>query len=388
MDFEIEDSEEESYDLSARKQGNSRQPPSSYNSSTANYNYNPKPAVQPQQQPKRNSGFNDDDNDDDPYNFEYNAENNKAKSKQGGRIAAFSPAAKAGGGGVGNSFADPNNNNTNNALRLSAVSNNDASALDRAKNLLDRYSGKNFKAPESNFKSGRASQHFDEDDISIDEDEDEEEDEDEDENEESRGHHRKLNHDKKNFSVDIEMSDSNADFDPKLISFSKPSTSSTTTTTAAAVSKPPPPTSAPPVHTYPERVINKTSFFFILIYFFLFVRLSLAQTINKLSTTARIIQTIIDPRDSTNPRFTVISMNRFPRKVCETWKNPESKQRKTRKKKKRMKMRKKNMTMKSSTKRLTKMTTTKKKKVERKEEKNWRKALPRLVSLESSVFLS
>jgi hypothetical protein len=289
MDFEIEDSEEESYDLSARKQGNSRQPPSSYNSSKANYNYNPKPAVQPQQQPKRNSGFNDDDNDDDPYNFEYNADNNKAKSKQGGRIAAFSPAAKAGGGGVGNSFTDPNNN-SNNALRLSAVSNNDASALDRAKNLLDRYSGKNFKAPESNFKSGRASQHFDEDDISIDEDEDEEEDEDEDENEESRGH-RKLNHDKKNFSVDIEMSDSNADFDPKLISFSKPSTSSTTT--AAAVSKPPPPTSAPPVHTYPERVINKTFFFFILIYFFSFCQ-TLTRTDNQ--------QTLHSKNSSSNNR--------------------------------------------------------------------------------------
>jgi hypothetical protein len=97
------------------------------------------------------------------------------------------------------SFSDDSYNNMNssgnnpNQLRVSTVSHE--SALDRAKNIMDRYKGGGgagaagggggVRTPKSNFKGGRA-KHFDEDDISLDDEEEEGEDDDDEDEEDFR----------------------------------------------------------------------------------------------------------------------------------------------------------------------------------------------------------
>ena len=235
MDFEIEDSEEdESYDHSFRKQQNHQQ----QQAHRQQYNYGNSNSYQKnsqQQQPvKKKPGF-DDDEDDDMYNFDYDGEANQPV--KGGRIQPFSPAFHGGGSNArpNNTFSDDsyanqaNAGNNNAHLRVSTQSNE--SALERAKNLMDKYSNKNYSAPKSNFKAGRA-KYFDEDDISID-------DEDEEEQSNNKGNPN-------NFSADIEMSESN-DVSPEKVTY-KPTTT---------YNKPPVPQQSSQVSnvkSFPEKV--------------------------------------------------------------------------------------------------------------------------------------
>lgn len=153
------------------------------------------------------SGFfsagNDEDGGDD-YDFEYDE-----PQQPQGRIAAFSPAAvsrKGGNGSSGGGHKDfdvssdyesshdsyPAQQRKNAAapaggLRLSVTS--QESALEKAQNMLNRYSQKggttgsnkpsSYSEPSTNFKA-KKSAHFDEDDLSMDEELDEDEREDDD----------------------------------------------------------------------------------------------------------------------------------------------------------------------------------------------------------------
>jgi hypothetical protein len=116
-----------------------------------------------------------------------------------GKITPFSPMASHSQNPKSiPSFSDDsynmNSGNNPNQLRVSTVSHE--SALDRAKNIMDRYKGGGgtgaggggaVRTPKSNFKGGRA-KHFDEDDISLDEEEEEDEDDDDDDDEEDFRH--------------------------------------------------------------------------------------------------------------------------------------------------------------------------------------------------------
>lgn len=200
------------------------------------------------QQQKRKGGF-DDDEDEDVYDFDYEENvGNKGKGLGKSNIAAFSPAAKSSGSDRHATFSDDSYNQgpakSGNNLRLSTVS-NESSALDRAKNIMDRYSNKNFSAPKSNFKGGRA-KHFDEDDISIDDEEEEEEDDDEDF--------------KHQLSADIEISESdNHDhLPPRSTQIKAPATTnvkSAVTTHATNLTASAPISSSVPAYTQPVSTL-------------------------------------------------------------------------------------------------------------------------------------
>jgi hypothetical protein len=179
MDFEVEDSEGDFYDdsHSGFGTGNSHNDKHALTVTGSSGNL-------------RNSGnggffaHNSADGDVDEYDFDYEP----AMAAHGGRIATFSPVHRAGKARVDFSFQDSefgnnrshhnNDNNDNNirssvqsasGLRVSVAS--QESALDKAQNMLSRYSQlgkKPVPVPNSNFKD-RRSARFDEDDISLDE---------------------------------------------------------------------------------------------------------------------------------------------------------------------------------------------------------------------------
>lgn len=142
------------------------------------------------------------DQDGDDYDFEY--EDTAPAAPSSGRIAAFSPAAvnrKGNSGGnskdfdVSSDYESSHDNyssqqpqqrggakGSNSGLRLSVTS--QESALEKAQNMLNRYSQKNkpstYNEPATNFKA-KKSTHFDEDDLSMDEDLEEDDEEEADE---------------------------------------------------------------------------------------------------------------------------------------------------------------------------------------------------------------
>lgn len=107
------------------------------------------------QQPKKKSTFFNDspDDGDDGYNFAYTGNNNKSETK---KYEPFSPIGQN---------ADPRTGKPPQAVAVSSET-----AMERAQNMLNRYSNKSLSEPTSNFRNQKI-RKFNEDDMSMSSDE-------------------------------------------------------------------------------------------------------------------------------------------------------------------------------------------------------------------------
>ncbi|KAJ1440805.1 hypothetical protein B484DRAFT_427320 [Ochromonadaceae sp. CCMP2298] len=113
-----------------------------------NYEYDAGDDHVPSKPSKKSSFFGaEDEGDEGVYDFSYQKEGQKNTKQESSRIATFSPRLE-------------------NPKSLSAPDAQPESAMERAQNMLSKYSNKNFGAPASNFRTAKA-RTFNEDDISL-----------------------------------------------------------------------------------------------------------------------------------------------------------------------------------------------------------------------------